>query len=101
MRAVFVLTTIGTALALGVFAATSGSRLLIGALVIAFVLGLGGLSHLLERLIGRGLWHFRAPYPYRWMREEDLPATVPAGTVRQPVQDTSDTDGDSTMPLAA
>ena len=63
MRAVFVLTTVVLALALGVVAATSESHLLIGALIIGFVPVIWGVSRLLERVTGRDMWSFSAPYP--------------------------------------
>ena len=52
MRAVFVLTTVVFALALGVVAAASESRLLIRALIVGFVPAIWAVSHVVERLTG-------------------------------------------------
>jgi hypothetical protein len=71
MRAAFVVTIVALALVLGIIAAASDGRLLIRALVIGVVPAIWGISHVLERLTGRDMWRFTAPYPYRWMREQD------------------------------
>ena len=63
MRAVFVLTTVVVALALGVAAAASESRLLIRTLIVGFVPVMWAVSHAIERLTGRDMWHFSAPSP--------------------------------------
>jgi hypothetical protein len=102
MRAGFVLTTIVLAVALGVIAAASESRLLTRAVVVGFVPALWAVSHLLEWLTGRDMWSFTAPYPYRWMREEGETATPRPGVVREPVDEPLETDDDrSTLPVAA
>jgi hypothetical protein len=69
VRAVFVLATVVIALLLGIVAAGSDSRLLIGALLVGYVPALWSVSHLIERVTGRDLWDFGPPYPYRRMRE--------------------------------
>jgi len=61
MRTAFVLTTVVLALALGIIAAALDSRLLIRTLVIGLVPAIWGVSHVLERLGGRAMWHFTAP----------------------------------------
>jgi hypothetical protein len=63
MRAVFVLTTVVGALALGVIAAASESRLLIRTLLVGLVPVIWAVSHAIERVTGRDLWHFSAPSP--------------------------------------
>jgi hypothetical protein len=55
------------AVALGIFAAASESRLLMRALIVGFVPVVWGVSRLFERLTGRDMWRFTAPYPYRGM----------------------------------
>jgi hypothetical protein len=62
MRSGFVLAAIVLALALGIIAGNSESRLLTRALVIGFVPAIWAVSHVLERLAGRDLWHFTAPH---------------------------------------
>jgi hypothetical protein len=101
MRAAFVLTTVVLALALGIIAAASESRLLIRALVIGFVPAIWGVSHILERLTDRDMWRFTAPYPSRWMRERGETALQRPNAVRKPVDDTLETNDRSTLPLAA
>ena len=68
MRIAFVSTSIVLALALGIVAGASDSRLLTRTLVIGFIPAIWAVSHVLARLRGRGLWHFAAPYPYRRIR---------------------------------
>jgi hypothetical protein len=70
MRGVFVLAAIVIALLLGTVVAGSESRVLTGALIVAYAPAIWGLSYLTERMIGRDMWEFSAPYPYRRMREE-------------------------------
>ena len=101
MRATFVLSTIVLALALGIIAAASESRLLTRALIIGFVPAMWGLAHLVERLTGRDLWHFSAPYPYRWMPDEDVPARLHVNTGREPVEGVRDPDDAPRLRLAA
>jgi len=62
MKAVFVLTTIVLALALGVVAAVSENRLWIRALIIGVVPAIWAVSHVIERVTGRDMWNFSAPY---------------------------------------
>jgi hypothetical protein len=62
LRSGFVLTTIVLALGFGIIAGASESRLLMRALVIGFVPAIWAVSHVLERLAGRDMWHFTAPH---------------------------------------
>jgi hypothetical protein len=62
MRAGFVLTTIVLALVLGVIAGASDNRLITRAVFIGFVPAIWAALHVLERLTGRDMWHFTAPY---------------------------------------
>lgn len=77
VRAAFVKGTVVLALALGVGAALSDSRLVVAIAAIGMAPLIWGASHLIERLTGRYLWHFSAPYPYRWMRDVGEPAMAP------------------------
>ena len=54
---------------------------LTGWLAIALVPAVWGLLHLIERRIGRRIWHYTAPYPYSWMQEpaKNREARVEAG----------------------
>lgn len=78
MRAVFVLTTVALALLLGIVAAASESRVLIGALIVGFAPVMWAVSHGIEWLTGRDIWEFGAPYPYRWMVIEETRRTPPS-----------------------
>jgi len=101
MRTTFVLTTIVLALALGIIAGISESRVLTRALIIGFVPAIWAASYVVERLTGRDMWHFTAPYPYSWMRESgDAAARTPSATAK-PVEKTGETDDRSALPLAA
>jgi hypothetical protein len=82
MRAAFFLTTLVLALALGVLAGASESRLFLRALIVGAVPAIWALSHVVERLMGRGMWQDRAPYPYRWMRDPDQAPMPPPNAVR-------------------
>lgn len=101
MRAVFVLTTVVCALALSVVAAAADSRLSIRTLIVGFVPAIWAVSHVLERLTGRDLWHFSAPYPNRWMRDRGETAMPRPNPARNPVQNHQDTDDRAILPLAA
>ena len=101
MRTAFVLTTIGLALALGSIAGISESRLLTRALIIGFAPAIWAASHVVERLTGRDMWDFTAPYPYPWMRDSGDAASTPPSALRKPVENTVETDDRSTLPLAA
>ncbi|HEY7170584.1 MAG TPA: hypothetical protein VH417_07035 [Vicinamibacterales bacterium] len=102
MRAVFVLTTVVLAIALGIIAGASESRFLTRALVAGFVPTIWVASQVIERLTGRDLWHFKAPYPYRWMaghRESTRPL---ADVAPQPVDEVLQTGEPlSRLPRAA
>jgi hypothetical protein len=65
MRTGFAVTTIVLALALGIIAGASESRLLTRAIVIGLVPAIWAVSHALEWLTGRDMWYFTAPYPSR------------------------------------
>lgn len=101
MRTAFILTTIVLALALGIIAGVSESRLLPRALIIGFVPAVWAASHVIERLTGRDMWHFAAPYPYRWMREGRDAASPAPGALGKPVENAVEADDRSTLPLAA
>jgi hypothetical protein len=101
MRTDFVLTTIVLALALGIIAGVSESRLLTRALIIGFAPAIWAASHLIERLSGRDLSNFSAPYPYPWMRESREPAPTLPSAQGKPVENLVETDDRSTLPSAA
>ena len=100
MRTAFVLTTIALALALGIIAGISESRLLTRVLIIGFAPAIWAALHVVERLTGRDMCHFTAPYPYPWMRESGDAASTPSA-VGTPVETMVETDDRSTLPLAA
>lgn len=55
-------------LVLGITTAVWGASLrAAGWIAIGFVPITWALLHLIERLIGREIWRYSAPYPYRWM----------------------------------
>jgi hypothetical protein len=101
MRTGFVLSTLVLALALGIIAGISESRLLTRALIIGFAPAVWAASLIVERLAGRHMWHFTAPYPYRWMRDSGDTAPTRPNPVVKPVEHIVDTDGRSTLPIAA
>ena len=101
MRAVFVLTTVAVALALGVAAAASESRLLTRMLIVGFVPVIWAVLHAIERGTGRDMWHFSAPYPYWRMRHRGDTATSRPNSGPKPVHVRQDTDDGSTLPVAA
>jgi hypothetical protein len=101
MRTTVVLTTMVLALALGVIAGISESRLLTRTLIIGFAPAIWVASRILERFTGRDLWHFSAPYPYSWMRESGDAASTAARAPGKPVGNAVETDDRSTLPLAA
>jgi len=101
MRTAFILTTIVLALALGIIAGISESRLLTRALIIGFAPVVWAASHVVERLTDRDIWHFTAAYPYPWMRESaDAASTSPSALGRH-VENTVETDDRTMFPLAA
>ena len=63
MRAFLVLTTVILALALGIVASHWVTPALAPYLVIGFGATVWVMSHALERMAGRGIWDFSAPYP--------------------------------------
>ena len=69
IQAITVFAGLAIALAVAVFASLLdvGAPLL-GWFAIALVPVLWTLLHLTERVIGREIWHYTAPYPYRAMR---------------------------------
>ena len=98
MRTAFVLTTIVLALALGIIAGISESRVLTRALIIGFPPAIWAASHVVERLMGRDMWHFTAP---SWIRESGEAAPTLRSALGKPVENTVETDDGSTLPLAA
>jgi hypothetical protein len=59
---------VASALGVGLLTAASGASLRsAGLIALGFVPLLWILNYLIERLIGREIWHYAAPYPYRWM----------------------------------
>jgi hypothetical protein len=59
---------VATALAVGLLTAASGVTLkAAGFIALGFVPVMWALTHLTERVIGHEIWHYSAPYPYRWM----------------------------------
>lgn len=101
MRTAFVLTTIVLALAFGIIAGISENRLLTRALIIGVAPAIWAASHVVERLTGRDMWHFTAPYPYPWMRKSGDAASTAPSALGTPVENTGETDDRSTLPLAA
>jgi len=73
--------TVLLALALGVGAALSDSRLFVAVATIGMAPLIWGASHLIERLTSRDLWHFSTPYPYHRMRDASEPAMAPPSRV--------------------
>ena len=70
IRAIVILVTIVGALAVGIAGASSGGPKLSGVLVLGVVPVMWRALRLLERRMGRDIWQFDNPYPYRWMLEE-------------------------------
>jgi hypothetical protein len=101
MRSGFVLTTVVLAIALGVIAGTSESRLLTRGLVVVFVPAIWAVSRLLERLRGRDIWRFMAPYPYRWMRDEGASAMARPRVRPKSKQERPDSTDRNAFPFAA
>lgn len=101
MRAVFVLTTVVVALALGVTAAASESRLLIRTLIVGFVPVIWAASHAIERVTGRDLWHFSAPSPESVEASSRRHGEAAIELPSEPVAVRQKTDHPSTLPLAA
>jgi len=101
VKAAFVMGTVVLALALGVGAAWSDSRLLVAVATMGMAPLVWGASHLIERLTGRDLWHSAAPYPYRWMRDAgEPPVSTPARVATPRERDLSGREL-SPAPLAA
>ncbi|HKT79117.1 MAG TPA: hypothetical protein VJP86_02770 [Vicinamibacterales bacterium] len=70
------------ALGVGILLGTSGaSPRAAGFAVLGFVVVMWAVTHLIERLIRRGIWHYSAPYPYRSMQGE-TPEAKPAATAK-------------------
>lgn len=101
MRTAFVLTTIVLALTLGIIAGISGSDRLARVLVIGFTPAIWAASYLVERLMGRDMWHFTAPYPYRWMDENGNAGSTPSSALVTPDENTLEADDRSTPLMAA
>lgn len=77
MRAFFVLTTVILALALGGAASHWVTPALALVLVIGFAAAVWASSHAVDWMVGRDIWNFSAPYPYRWTREERVHDALP------------------------
>ena len=61
---------IGVAAALGVGVITSASgasATTAGLIAVGFLPLMWALTHAIERLVGRDIWHYSAPYPYGGM----------------------------------
>lgn len=101
MRLGFVFTTIVLALGFGIIAGASDGRLLTRTLVIGFLPAIWAGSHVIARLRGRNMWHFAAPYPYRWMRDGGETALPRPDVSPESVQEPVDTNERSPLPLAA
>lgn len=73
IQVLVVLSGLSIALSVGVLAGTLelGTRL-VGLLAIGLVPVVWTLLYLTERVTGREIWHYAAPYPYRWMRVETV-----------------------------
>jgi hypothetical protein len=68
IQAVVVFIGLLLALAAGVFAGGwYGASPVAGWLAVGSVPVVWGLLHLIERAMGREIWHYSAPYPYPWM----------------------------------
>jgi hypothetical protein len=84
---------IGVAAALGVGVLTSASGAsgtTAGLIVVGFVALMWALTHTIERLIGRHIWHYSAPYPYRGM--EVAPIDVKPAETNESAGEESDDD---------
>lgn len=101
MKPLFILTTVGVALALGVISAATESRLLLRIAIVGFMPTMWAVSHAIEHVTGRGMWHFSAPYPYRWMRHRADTATLRPRSGRNDATDRRKSDELSRLPLAA
>ena len=71
---------IAAALGVGLIASAAGvSGTTAGLIALGFVPLMWALTHTIERVVGRDIWHYAAPYPYRGM--DAAPADVkPAET---------------------
>ena len=70
IRTIVVLVTIAGATAVGIAGASWGDPKVAGMLVLGVVPVMWGAVRLLKRSIGRDIWRFDAPYPYRWMSND-------------------------------
>lgn len=101
MRSGFVLTTIVVAIALGIVGGASESRLLTRGLIVGFVPAIWAVSHVFEWLTGRDMWHFTAPYPYRWMRDEGGSASSRRRVIPESKAQPIDPEDPDALPVAA
>jgi hypothetical protein len=100
IQAVVVFIGVVLALAVGIFAGTwYVNSALVGWLAIGLVPVMWGLMHLVERLIGRGIWNYTAPYPYSSMK--GAAAANNAGTPVQDAAPRSDAEVPELVRLAA
>jgi hypothetical protein len=59
---------VASALGVGVLTAASGMSLRsAGLIAVSLVPLLWAVTYVIERIIGRDIWDYAAPYPYRWM----------------------------------
>jgi hypothetical protein len=69
VQALIVFAGLATALTVGIVAGVlEFESRLVGWLAIALVPVMWMISHLIEWAIGRKIWEYTAPYPYRWMQ---------------------------------
>lgn len=70
IRTVALFGALAIALGLGVMMATTDiSARMTGWIAIGLIPFTWAALWLIERLRGRDIWQFRAPYPYRWMKD--------------------------------
>jgi hypothetical protein len=59
---------VASALGVGLLTAASGASLRsAGLIALGFVPLMWAVTFVIERIIGRDIWDYAAPYPYRWM----------------------------------
>jgi hypothetical protein len=82
IQTLVVFTGVTIALALGITTVALGASLRVaGWMAIGLVPFMWALLHLIERLLGREIWHYTAPYPYRRMK--GAPVAEPVLTTRE------------------
>ena len=59
---------VAAALCVGLLTAASGASLrAAGFVAVGLVPLMWALTDLIEKVVGQDIWHYSAPYPYRWM----------------------------------